>query len=490
MAGYAACELRRLVREHRGIRLPPTAGPGEPAAALPADDLIVLGTCDASPAAARLLRDGFLPRPAQPQGYAMRAAAHPADSRRWLLAIVGSDAAGALYALRDLEHYHLRALAVAGGRLEVAPFARRDHPSIAYRGHWVWGCNMPDKRAWIENMSRWKLNELIHWDNTPPADARALVAYAHTRAVRVVWGFGWGWAPEWNYTLPPDFDRGVGPKVEMCGSSEGNRRFFQREILRKVREIYAPTGCDGIYFQSFTECPKCRCPRCAGRTMGEIMLEFVNPIVDAIKRDFPDLWISCGIHHDFGDYSHLERLDPRCNIYWENCASGTSVRGEDEDFGYLYKSIPYGHGYSKTCPADPPYTEASLQEWMTSNAERYQVGGGLATHIQYMRFLQRWARRFQEKRSANTHAGVVADHSVFCRRTPFPHVALAEAQWNCDADAAATVGGILDCLHLREEVARRPDPACPLRDPQGKPPWLCPPEVPAAGTPAREGHDA
>ncbi len=29
-----------------------------------------------------------------------------------------------------------------------------------------------------------------------------------------------------------------------------------------MHKDYAPTGCDGIYFQAFTECPKCQCPRC------------------------------------------------------------------------------------------------------------------------------------------------------------------------------------------------------------------------------------
>ena len=479
--GYTSRELRRVFREQVGVELPAAQG----AEQLPTGDtdVIVLGTADNNSALRALLREGFLPEPAQAQGYAMRCAPRPGHPGRWLLAIAGADPAGALHALRDLEHYHRAAFHRAGGRLVAEQFARQDYPRIAYRGHWVWGCNMPDKPAWIENMSRWKLNELIHWDNAPPAQARAYVDFAHERGVRVVWGFGWGWVPAWNYTLPADFDHGVGDGVEMCGSSPGNRRFFRREILRKVREVYAPTGCDGLYFQAFTECPKCRCPRCAGRTMGELLLEFVNPIVDDIKREFPALWISCGIHHDFGDYAYLKDLDVRCNIYWENCASGTSVRGEEEDFGYLYKSIPYGHGYSADCPADPPYTEASLKAWMDGNADWYAVPGGRNAHVQYVTFLQRWARCFLGKRSAQTHAGVVADHAVFCRRTPFPFAALAEAQWNPDADAAATVNDLLDFLGLREQVLRTPEPATPLRDMAGKPPWLCEDAVSA-----REGH--
>jgi len=481
IAGYTSRELQRMFRAQLNGDLPAC----RPAAALSsaAADVIVLGTPGTNEALRGLLREGFLPAPAQAQGYTLRCAPHPRHPHRWLLAIAGADPAGALYAVRDLEHYHLAAFHPADGRLTAEPFAREDYPRIAHRGHWVWGCNMPDKPAWIEQMSRWKLNELIHWDNFPPAKAREYVAFAHERGVRVSWGFGWGWVPAWNYALPADFDHGVGDGVEMCGSNPANLQFFRREILRKVREVYAPTGCDGIYFQAFTECPKCRCPRCADRTMGELMLEFVNPIVDAVKREFPSLWISCGIHHDFGDFSYLKQLDPRCNIYWENCEAGTSVRGENEDFGYLYKSIPYGHGYSADCPADPPYTEASLQAWMAANAQQYVIPGGRDTHIQYLTFLQQWTRRFLGKRSGNTHAGVVADHAVFCRRTPFPFVALAEAQWNPDGDADAIVDGLLAYLGIRDTVLQTPDPDIPLRDMGGKPPWLC-----ADTASAREGH--
>jgi hypothetical protein len=220
--------------------------------------------------------------------------------------------------------------------------------------------------------------------------------------------------------------------------------------------------------------------------MGELMLRFVNPIVDDIKREFPHLWISCGIHHDFGDFTHLKDLDPRCNIYWENCISGTSVRGEDEDFGYLHKSMPYGHGFSRTCPADPPYTEDSLREWMHGNADRYVVPGGLPDHGRYLCGLQDWARRFLGKRSPHKHAGVVADHAVFCRRAPFPHVALAEAQWNPDLDTAKTVDGILTFLGLREIVERTPESRQPWHDPSGRPPWLW--DAPDGSPVVRESH--
>ena len=260
------------------------------------------------------------------------------------------------------------------------------------------------------------------------------------------------WNINWNYDIPSGFDHGKGKDVQMCGSSEFNQAFFRHEIMKKVRELYAPTGCDGIYFQSFTEGPKCECERCRKKTMGQVLVGFVNPIVAEIKKEFPKLWISCGVHANFGVYDELRELDPRCNIYWENCASGTSIRGDHEDFGYINKDIPYEHGFSQTCPADPPFTEESLRIWIDSNKKDYTLTGTPDTYLDYMKKMQDWSRNLMAKVSDNKHGSCVADHSVFCRRTPFMHVALAEALWNPDLDTERKVPDIIDFLGIRSQI--------------------------------------
>ncbi len=453
LEAYTLREVERVMREQLDTSI--EAQDADSTSATPVKNTIVIGTAKNNPAIKQLIADGFVEAEPHREGYALRCAPHPRDPAVWLLAIAGADSRGALYGLRDLEHYELEHFSIKQGRLAAEPFTRRDYPRIEYRGHWVWGCNMPDKKAWLENMSRWKLNEWIEWDNFPPEKAKEYVDFAHERGIRVIWGFGWGWNPDWNFEIPPQFDHGKGRGVQMCGSSQFNKDFFKREILRKIREDYAPSGADGIYFQAFTEVPKCECEQCARKSKGRIMLEFVNPIVDSIKKEFPDLWISCGVHANLGRYDELKELDARCNILWENCDSGTSIRGEGEDFGYIYKRLPYGHGFSKTCPADPPYTEESLQAWMQGNASRYRLPGDIETHRGFMAGLQQWGRNFLGTASANKHASVVADHSVFCRRTPFMHVALAEAQWNPDLDTNLTVDALLESLGLKSEVDRR-----------------------------------
>ncbi len=122
---YATSELQRLLGG-QSAHIPPPTIPGDALPhlldAAPTGDLIVFGTQENNPAIARLLAAGFLPAPAQPQGYAMRCARHPVDKRRQILAIVGADAAGALYALRDLEHYGRDYLYNESGRLSAFAF--------------------------------------------------------------------------------------------------------------------------------------------------------------------------------------------------------------------------------------------------------------------------------------------------------------------------------------------------------------------------------
>ncbi len=447
---YTRSEVCRVFQEHLGKQVNPVQN--DTVLGQKGQELIVAGTFENNPFIRHLVNIGFVVDIKKQQGYSIRCAPNPEDKNNWILAIVGADVQGALYGLRDLEHYYLKNFKVVDGKLLATSFEVTDYPRVENRGHWGWGVNVPDKKAWMENMSRWKLNELIEWDNYPPEKAKEYVEFAHSRGIKLIWGFGWGWNIDWNYEIPAGFDHGKGKDVQMCGSSEFNRAFFKREILKKVRELYVPSGCDGVYFQSFTEGPKCECDQCRQKTMGQVLVEFVNPIVAEIKSEFPNLWISCGVHANFGKYDELKDLDPRCNIYWENCNSATSIRGKNEDFGYINKDIPYEHGFSKTCPSDPSYTEESLQKWMDGNKKDYTLTGTPETYYGYMKKMQDWSRNLLGKESTSKHGSCVADHSVFCRRTPFMHVALAEALWNPDMDTKQRTDDIIDFLKIRSLI--------------------------------------
>lgn len=442
---YTVSEAQRVFSQCEHVALNQLKTSSLPAGS---DDLFVVGTAANNPVIAQLVSSGFVQLQTQQGGYSMICAPRPDNPNAWLLAVVGVDNNGTLNGLRDLEHYQMGGFSYSNGRVTATSFARQDHARIQNRGLWDWGCMAPDRKAWMEQMSRWKMNEWTVWDNYPPARMKEYVDFGHSRGIKTIAGFGLGWNPDWNYTLPPEFDHGVsdrdpnGRYMQMCSSNTFNRQFFQTEVLKKIQNDYLPAGVDGIYFQTFTEVPLCQCADCKGRTMGQLLLDFINPIVAAIKQQYPNLSVALGVHADHGDFSALVNLDPRCSIIWENCDSGTSIRGPSEDYGYINKNLPYWGGFGKDTPADPHYTEASLAAYMASTAGDFEIGGGLQGKRNYMAGLQAWAAGLLGKSTANKHASTVADGSVFSRRTPFAEAALAEAEWNPSLDTQTVVAAI------------------------------------------------
>ena len=90
---YAQGALVRVFHEHLGV----TAQPAAPDAAR-----IVIGTADDNAEVANLLAAGEVQPIDEPQGYSIRCRVSPDDAADWRLVIVGADARGVLYALRDL----------------------------------------------------------------------------------------------------------------------------------------------------------------------------------------------------------------------------------------------------------------------------------------------------------------------------------------------------------------------------------------------------
>ena len=79
---------------------------------------------------------------------------------------------------------------------------------------------------------------------------------------------------------------------------------------------------------------------------------------------------------------------------------------------------------------------------MRNSEKLYALPESRESHYTYMESLQGWGSRFLDKRSSHKHSSCVADHSVFCRQTPFIHVAYAEALWNPERNTRETVDAI------------------------------------------------
>ena len=193
-------------------------------------------------------------------------------------------------------------------------------------------------------MMRLKLNRIIIWNDFPPVNAREIVAYAHARNIKVVWGYSWMW--DTNCALA-DLDALATAPAELFAA-------YERD--------YADLGGDGIYFQTFTEL---QTEYIGDRLIADAAVDLVNRTVALFYEKYPDLEIQFGLHtnsvRDRLDF--IKKTDPRVRIVWENSGTfplaGTPsptpteeigktlaylrriavLRGRDDRFGVVTKGI-------------------------------------------------------------------------------------------------------------------------------------------------------
>ena len=154
-------------------------------------------------------------------------------------------------------------------------------PKIKNRAIWTWGHCILDYKKFIENMSLLKLNEIVVWNDYLPANAKEFVDCAHAYGIKVVWGFSWGWDTKCCKT---DIRSLVG---------EEKTQAFANKILSYYEAELLPTGCDGIYFQSFTELTT---DNIDGVNVAEAVTDLVNTVAAKLYEKYPLLEIQFGLH--------------------------------------------------------------------------------------------------------------------------------------------------------------------------------------------------
>ena len=176
-------------------------------------------------------------------------------------------------------------------------------------GLWTWGGRVYNWRRYLDHMHQTGMNTVVLWHNRAPANAREIQAYAAERGVGILWGFNWSW------------------NSPVCLDSAEDAQLWTDKVLRIIREEYAPLNPDGLCFQvGGTEFGgKCRhnCPVCAKAAqegVGPLFLKFAGAIIAAVKREFPDLYLSAGVHLGgvHRSFEALRVLDPSVNIMWED----------------------------------------------------------------------------------------------------------------------------------------------------------------------------
>ncbi len=249
--------------------------------------------------------------PAPAGGYRIRAEKDENGLLRILL--TGDGMINLLYAVVDFENDYLVRARNADCHMPVyyfnslftddmPEFDQSYVPSIRTRGLWTWGYVIHDYRGYLDHMVTLKLNQLIIWNDTPPLNAREIIAYAHARGIQIIWGFAWGW------------------DTNCLAANVQDLSALTRQIIETYERDYAPLGGDGIYFQSFTETSQ---EEIGGVLIADAVVRLVNQTADQLLSRYPDLKIQFGLHATSvrNRLSYIAQVDPRVDILWEDCGA-------------------------------------------------------------------------------------------------------------------------------------------------------------------------
>lgn len=279
----------------------------DPSALADGDHLILIGTPEGNPCVAQAVEKGLVPPPPGPEGYSIACLDSPWSDGRRVVTIAGSDPSGVLYGVQEFDAQVIRTRVSAGDPPDLrAAFDRMpnfgisERPAIDNRGIWTWGYVIYDYRRFIDNMARCKMNQLTVWNDCPPLNSREVIDHAHSRGVKVVMGFHWGWGIH-------DFDP----------SNEEQRASIKADVVRNYVENYRDLGIDGIYFQTFTEHTNLEM---GGKSTAALACDWVNYVAHDLYELDPDLRIEFGLHATsiVENYTDLAALDPRIVITWED----------------------------------------------------------------------------------------------------------------------------------------------------------------------------
>ena len=193
-----------------------------------------------------------------------------------------------------------------------------DVPDNKTRSIFTWGHSINSYRNYIDNMARLRFNELVLWNDYIPLNIDEIIDYAHSYGIKVVLGYSWGW-------------KEIGNKVKEI--TEDSINAVKELAIREYREKYRGVGCDGIYFQSFTERQE---ESVGGKLISALVVDMVNEVGAALWDMTPDLRIIFGLHASSvrNRLDEIARVDKRMEIMWEDCGEfpySYATRVQDEE---------------------------------------------------------------------------------------------------------------------------------------------------------------
>lgn len=444
--GFALSELSARLEDETGV--PPVCVPPERFETYaPGHNLILLGTVKSNALLRRIISDP----PVKPESFIVRTVSDPAVSEHTILCICGADTNGVLYGVFDFIHFFADRLAFPADyrSRRVRPFSEPlppiDHsscPEISKRGIWTWGRCIYDYRKFIDNMARSKFNTAVIWNDAVPVNGREIVRYAHSRGVRVIWGFSWGW--------------GAG---ELDLSDSAKLDFWKKRVLEDYEKYWAPLGGDGIYFQTATECDE---KEVGGEPLAKAVVRWVNTIADELLARHPSLYIEFGLHATSVRTStrYLAGLDPRLTITWEDggafpyayLASQTEgygesleltrkmlkLRGSAEKAGFVFKGVSTLF-WPEFKPASGGFVlgEAS-EDTISRKLEKVRptIRNEQAYWISNLGLLTELVREIAASGVGTGSVTLLCEDGCFERRRWYPCALFAETLWSPEKDPA------------------------------------------------------
>lgn len=275
-----------------------------------AKNAVIIGTYDESSLVKRFVDE----KSVSENAFCTKIVANPDNENASFVIITAKEQSGLYYgALAFLQDYISKHAPLHGAGLRMPELifdntltedSYASSPKIKTRGIFAWGHPINDYRAFIENMAKQKLNQLIIWNDHVPLNAKDVADYAHSFGIELIWGYAWGWVSE-GCDYISDISRESLEKIK-------------ERAIKEFEDNYRDLGVDGIYFQSFTECAK---EYIDGILIAEAVTELVNNVSAVLFERYPELKIQFGLHAMSvkNQLEQISRVDRRVEIVWEDC---------------------------------------------------------------------------------------------------------------------------------------------------------------------------
>ena len=413
----------------------------------------VIGRCESA---------GVVSVPAEDDGYSIFIGRSIFNCERQMICIAGRTDGGVLYGCADLCNRYFGDVIYRGRDLWCddtydAPFSHAlpewsvsCSPAVKTRAVWTWGHVIYDYRGFFRNMARLRLNEIVIWNDHAPLNADAVVDFAHSLGIKVIWGFSWGWST----SCRDDFDNFGAERMKA----------LKAEIIARYTEEYANIKGDGIYFQSFTEFGA---DREKGRRVAETVTELVNVTACELLSMYPDLHIQFGLHATSvkDNLDVIARVDPRIYVVWEDCGAFPyaydpsnisrfeeteaftekllSLRGGNERFGAVLKGMlkldwtRFEHSKERIVLGERDGAFIRERQIKKNRIWKIIQSGWLKNAGYAARVISLIA-----KRSESPVVEALIEDALLENRIMFPAALYAELLWDPDADVAELIGRV------------------------------------------------